>query len=153
MPPGPKPGNTPRRVSSSLSKVSTPPATAAASTSARSAKSSKPSRVVHFKLSKDQLRQFPHEEQIKKAGRAKASPLSTSKVITPDDPTTSTAVKPDPETTPTLNEEQIPAVTPKAAKSEASSASKTAAKKEVGAGTEGDDKDKAKTNVKKRPRP
>ncbi|KAL6714091.1 hypothetical protein ACLMJK_008585 [Lecanora helva] len=153
MPPGPKPGNTPRRTSSALSKVSTPPTTAAASTPARSAKSTKLSKVVHFKLPKDQLRQFPHEQHIKKASRAKASPLSTAKVITPDESVAPAIVKPEPDTTPAPNEDQDSAQPSKAGKSEGISASKAAKKKENGNAAEGDDKDKPKTNVKKRPRP
>ncbi len=154
MPPGPKPGSTPRRVSSSLSKVSTPPTTAATSTPGRAAKSSKPSQIVHIKLSKDRLKAFPHEKHIRKAGHAKASPLSTSKVITPDDSTTSTtAVKAEPDSTPTSNGERNSASPVKDVKSEAPPATKTGVKRELGAGVEGDDKDKAKANPRKRAKP
>ena len=154
MPPGPKPGSTPRRVSSSLSKVSTPPTTALATAPSRAAKSSKASRIVHFKLPRDQLQRFPHEQHIRKASHAKTSPLSTSKVITSEESTPSAAVKPDPDSTSTTNGHQDSSSSPvKDTKSEALPSSKSGTKREAGPGDEGDEKEKAKTNPRKRPKP
>lgn len=155
MPPGPKSGSTTRRVSSSLSKVSTPQTNTPAPPPppTRAAKSSKPSKIVRIKLPKDQLKVFPHEQRLRKSSHAKASPLSTSKVITSDNSTPSAAVKPEPDSTSTLSGEQDTESLVKDVKSEASTAPKTGVKRDFGALVEGDDNDKAKTNPRKRPRP
>ena len=149
---GPKSGNTPRRAASALSKVSTPPTTAPAPPAARSAKSSKPSKVVHIKLPRDQLKVFPHEQRLRKASHAKASPLSTSKVISSDESPPAAAVKPEPDSTSTLSGEHESASPVKDAQSEAASTTKTSIKRDFAASTEGDDssKDKAKTQTLKR---
>lgn len=154
MPPGPKPAGTPRRVSSSLSKVSTPPTTTNAFAATRANKSSKLSKIVHIKLSKDRLLRFPHEHQIRKASQPKASPLSTSTVVTPDESTRSSAAQVEADSTPTLSEEQQDSTSPtKDIKSETVAPPKAGVKRELGAGVEADDQDTPKTNAKKRPKP
>lgn len=154
MPPGSKPGSTPRRVSSSLSKVSTPPTTTIASAPTRANKSSKPSKIVHIRLPKDRLLRFPYDQQPRKASQAKASPLSTSTVVTPDESTKSSTVQVEADSTPTLRGGGQDSTSPvKDVKSETVATPKAGVKRELGAGVEGDDQDKPKTNVKKRPKP
>lgn len=154
MPPGSKPGSTPRRVSSSLSKVSTPPATTTPSAPARANKSSKPSKIVHIKLAKDRLLRFPHEQQFRKASQVKASPLSTSTVVTPDESTKPSVLQVEADSTPTLRGGGQDSASPaKDVKLETAAIPKVGVKRELGAGVEGDDQDKSKTNAKKRPKP
>ena len=151
---GPKPANTPRRISSSLSKVSTPPTTAPATTTntTRPSKSSKQSKVIQFKLSKEVLSSFPHET-LRKPGQKKASPLSTSTVITPDEPAASATVKSESEPVPVVKGETPAASPAKDIKQEGLPGPKTGAKRELGAGVESDSKEKPKANPRKRPRP
>lgn len=151
--PGPKPGSTPRRVSSSLSKVSTPPATTTTPTPARTTKSSsKPAKIVHIKLPKEKLLRFPHEQQLRKASHAKASPLSTAKVITPDEPATIAAVKAEPDTTSASSRSKGSSSPTKDTNPDKPTTSKTGLKRELGAGVEEEDKDTTKTNPRKRPK-
>lgn len=152
---GSKAAAAPRRVSSSLSKVSTPPTTAPpiATTNARPVKSSKPSKVISFKLSKEKLSRFPHEQIARKSSQPKKSPLSTSTTVPPDEVATSAPIKSELDSTPTSNESG-PASSPvKDVKQEDLSAPKPGVKRELGAGTESEDKDKSQNNPRKRARP
>ena len=144
-----------RRVSSSLSKVSTPPTTAPpiATTNARPVKPSKPSKVISLKLSKDKLSRFPHEQIARKSSQPKKSPLSTSTTVPPDEVATPAPIKPELDKTPTSNESG-PASSPvKDVKQEGLSPPKPGVKRELGAGTESEDKDKSQNNPRKRARP
>ena len=154
MPTATKSGNTPRRISSSLSKVSTPPSTSTTTVPSRTNKSSssKPSKIIPLKLPKNKLLQFPHGH-LRKGSQAKASPLSSSKVITPDESGTDVTVKNEPSSIPALQGDKGSRSPTKDTKSEKSSTSKTGVKRELGAGVEGDDSDKLKGNARKRPKP
>ena len=152
---GSKSATAPRRVSSSLSKVSTPPTTATpvATTNARPIKPSKPSKVVNLKLSKERLSRFPHDQIVRKTSQPKKSPLSTSTTVAPDEPATPAPSKSDPDNT-TPSNESGPASSPvKEIKQEGPSAPKSGVKRELGAGIESDDKDKSKNPPRKRPKP
>ena len=154
MAPGAKTATAPRRVSSSLSKVSTPASTATpvAPTNARSIKPSKPSKVVHLKLSKDKLSRFPHEQIVRKASQQKKSPLSTSTTVPPDESATPAPIKSEPDNTTPSNESGPTSSPVKDVKQEGQSAAKPGVKRESGAGTESDDKDKSKNPPRKRAR-
>ena len=155
MAPGSKTATGPRRVSSSLSKVSTPPSTATptATPNARPIKPSKPSKVVKFKLSKDKLSRFPHEQIVRKSSQPKKSPLSTSTTVPPDEPATSAPIKSEPDNTPSSNESGPVSSPAKDVKQEGRPAPKSGVKRELEAGVESDDKDKAKNPPRKRARP
>ncbi|KAL2055742.1 hypothetical protein ABVK25_003986 [Lepraria finkii] len=152
----PKSATTLRRVSS-LSKVLTPPTSTPTSgpASARPTKSSKPSKIIRLSLPKDFLSGLPHEETVAKTSKAKAkaSPLSQSTTVASDEPITSTIVKSELDATPTIKEEATQASPAVGIKVESSSDRKPGDKREYGAGVEGDDKEKPKTNPRKRPRP
>ncbi|KAF6226237.1 hypothetical protein HO133_009103 [Letharia lupina] len=155
MAPGSKAATAPRRVSSTLSKVSTLPTTATpmATTNARPIKPSKPSKVVNLKLSKDKLSRFPHEQAIRKPSQPKKSPLSTSTTVPPDEPALSAPIKSEPETTASSNENGPVSSPIKDVKQEALPAPKPGVKRELGAGVESEDKDKPKNPPRKRARP
>ena len=153
MAPASKTTTAPRRASSALSKVSTPPTTATptSTTNARPNKTSKPSKVVNLKLSKDKLSRFPHEQIVRKSNPPKKSPLSTSTIVTPDEPAAPIKSEPD-KTTP--SNESGPALSPvQDVKEDGVPAPKSGVKRELGAGTESDDKDKSKNSARKRSRP
>ncbi|KAL8743534.1 MAG: hypothetical protein Q9190_004131 [Brigantiaea leucoxantha] len=76
MPPHPKSSNPTRRVSSSLSKVATPP------TSARASKSSKQRTVAILKLPPKVLSRFPHEAPSAKPSPPPAQPAKKSSAST-----------------------------------------------------------------------
>ena len=155
MAPGSRTATAPRRVSSSLSKVSTPPTTATpiATTNARPNKSSKPSKVVSLKLPKDKLSRFPHEQVVRKSNQPKKSPLSTSTTVPPDEPATPAPIKSEPENASPSNESGPTSSPVKDVKQEGLSAPKPGVKRELGAGTESDDKEKSKNPSRKRVRP
>ena len=152
MAPGSKAATAPRRVSNSLSKVSTQPTTTTPTptTNARSIKSSKPSKIVHLKLSRDKLSPFPHEQISRKPTQQKKSPLSTSTTVTPDEPVTSAPIKSEPDNPPPSNEGGSPS---SPVKQEALPAPKAGVKRELEAGVESEDKDKTKNPPRKRARP
>lgn len=157
MAPGQKTTATNLRRASSLSKVSTPPATATPSSPAlsRTSKASKPSKIVRLSLSKHLLSRWPHEKNTRKPNQAKASPLSQSTIVAPDELPTTTPVKSEPEPKPKSASkgegEQVPPA--KDLKEETKAEPKTGMKREAGAGVEGDDKEKSKANPRKRPKP
>ena len=155
MAPGSKSASASRRVSSSLSKVSTPATTATpvSATNTRPSKSSKPSKVVNLKLSKEKLSRFPHEQTVRKPSQPKKSPLSTSTTVAPDEPVPSAPIKSEPDNTPPSNDSE-PASSPvKDVKQEGLSPLKPGVKRELGAGVESEDKDKPKNPPRKRARP
>ena len=152
---GSKTSTASRRVSSSLSKVSTPPTTTTpiATTNARSIKPSKPSKIVSLKLSKDKLSRFPHDQIVRKSSQPKKSPLSTSTIVAPEEPATPAPIKSEPDNSTPSNESR-PASSPvKEVKQEGLLPSKPGVKRELGAGTESEDKDKSKNPARKRSRP
>lgn len=149
------PPKTALRRASSLSKVSTPPATTSTSspTPTRPSKSSKPSKVVRLPLSGKLLSRWPHEQTIRKASQAKASPLSQSTIVTPDEPSTSTPLRSEPDPKPTKKVEETHVTPAKDIKVEKKPDAKTGTKREDEAVVEGDDKEKSKANPRKRPKP
>ncbi len=155
MAPASKTATAPRRVSSSLSKVSTPPTTATPTpaTTARSTKPSKPSKVVNLKLPKDKLSRFPHEQPVRKSSQPKKSPLSTSTTVAPDEPAASAPIKSEQDSTPPSNESGSASSTAKDVKQEVLPTAKPGVKRELGTGTESEDKDKSKNSPRKRPKP
>ncbi|KAL9134217.1 MAG: hypothetical protein Q9175_004603 [Cornicularia normoerica] len=155
MAPGSRTATAPRRVSSSLSKVSTPPSTATPTTTAnaRPIKPLKPSKVVNLKLSKDKLTRFPHEQIVRKSSQPKRSPLSTSTTVPPDEPAISAPIKSEPDNSPPSNESGPTSSPVKDVMQEGLPAPKTGVKRELGAGVESDDKDKPKNPPRKRARP
>ena len=158
MAPGSKSATAPRRVSSSLSKVSTPPttATATATTNTKPTKPTKASKVVNLKLSKEKLSRFPHERIVRKSSQQKKSPLSTSTTVPSDEPATLAPIKSEPENSPPSppsNESGRASPLAKDVKQEGLPASKAGVKRELGAGTESDDKDKSKNSPRKRVKP
>lgn len=158
MAPGSKTATAPRRVSSSLSKVSTPPTTATftATANPKPAKPTKPSKIVTFKLKKEKLSRFPHERIVRKSSQPKKSPLSTSTTVAPDEPATSAPIKSEPDNSPPSppsNESGRASPMVKDVKQESLPALKAGVKRELGAGTESEDKDKSKSSPRKRARP
>lgn len=155
MAPGSKTATATRRVSSSLSKVSTPSntTTPTAATSTRPIKPSKQSKVVNLKLPTDKLSRFPHEQTVRKPSQLKKSPLSTSTIVAPDEPATSAPIKSEPDNTPPSNESGSTPSPVKDVKQDGLPATKTGVKKELGAGVESDDKDTPKNPPRKRARP
>ena len=155
MAPGSKAATAPRRVSNSLSKVSTPPTTTTPTptTNARPTKSSKPSKVIHLKLSRDKLSRFPHEQIARKPTQPKKSPLSTSTTVPPDEPVTSAPIKSEPDNSTPSNGGGSPSSPVKDVKQEALLAPKAGVKRELEAGVESEDKDKTKNPPRKRARP
>ena len=155
MAPTTKATTAPRRTSSSLSKVSTPPTTAppTVATNARPNKTSKPSKVVNLKLSKDKLSRFPHEQIVRKSNPPKKSPLSTSTVVTPDEPVAAAPIKSEPDKTTPSNESGSASSPAQDVKEDGVPAPKSGVKRELGAGTESDEKDKSKNPARKRSRP
>ena len=152
----PKSATALRRVSS-LSKVSssqtTTPVPSPAST--RPGKSAKPSKIVRLSIPKDFLSGLSPQETLVKPSKtkAKASPLSQSTTIASEEPATSTSVKSELDPTPILKEEAAQALPAVDVKAESSSDPKPGDKREHGTGVDGDDKEKAKTNPRKRPKP
>ena len=151
-----KSATAPRRVSSSLSKVSTPPAAAAITTTppSRLSKASKQSKVVRIKLPKESLSRFPHET-ARKPSQAKTSPLSASTTILSDEPKGSTTVKSEPDTVPALKANAVSASSSKDSKDlkqEDLPLPKTGMKRQLDADVESDSKEKPKTNPRKRPK-
>lgn len=155
MAPGSRTATVPRRVSSSLSKVSTPPTTTtpAATNNTRPIKPSKPSKIVSLKLSKARLSRFPHEQTVRKSSQPKKSPLSTSTTVPPDEPATSAHIKSEPDNTSPSNESAPVSSPVKDVKQEGLPALKPGVKRELGAGVESEDKDKPKNPPRKRARP
>lgn len=154
MAPGSKTATVPRRVSSTLSKVSTLPnvATPVATNNARPNKSSKQSKVVSLKLSKAKLSRFPHEQPVRKPSQQKKSPLSTSTTVPPDEPATTAHIKSEPDNTSPSNESAPVSSPVKDVKQEGLPALKPGVKRELGAGVESEDKDKPKNPPRKRVR-
>jgi hypothetical protein len=96
----------------------------------------------------------PQETLVKPSKtKAKASPLSQSTTIASEEPATSTSVKSELDPTPILKEEAAQALPAVDVKAESSSDPKPGDKREHGTGVDGDDKEKAKTNPRKRPKP
>ncbi|CAF9934455.1 MAG: hypothetical protein ALECFALPRED_005953 [Alectoria fallacina] len=155
MAPGSKTATAARRVSSSLSKVSTPSntATPVATTNARPIKPSKPSKVVNLRLPRDMLSRFPHEQTVRKVTQPKKSPLSTSTIVAPDEPTASAPIKTEPDHTTPSTESGSSSSPVKDVKQEGLPALKSDVKRELGAGVESEDKDKPKNPPRKRARP
>lgn len=155
MAPGSKTATAPRRISSSLSKVSTPPttATSTAITNTRPIKPSKPSKVVNLKLPKEKLSRFPHEQIVRKSSQPKKSPLSTSTIAAPDEPATSAPIKSESDNTPPSSGSGPTSSPVKDGKQEGLPAPNPGVKRELGAGVDSDDKDLAKNSPRKRARP
>ena len=145
-----------RRVSS-LSKVSNSQTTTPVPgpASARPGKPTKPSKIVRLNIPKDFLSGLSPQETLVKPSKtkAKASPLSQSTTIASDEPATATSVKSELDPTPILKEEVSRASPAIDVKAEGSSDPKPGDKRKHGTGVEGDDKEKAKTNPRKRPKP
>lgn len=143
--PGPsKQSGSVRRVSSSLSKVSTPPTTAPA----RPSKASN-SKIVHLRLSKDVLLAFPHDQSVPKARLAQSSPITKTKSAPMKASTSSVPVRSETDTNSSAGGGPDDKHShPKDVKQE----SKTGVKRELGSGAEGDSQSKSKSNPRKRPR-
>lgn len=145
--PGPskQPGSV-RRVSSSLSKVSTPPTAAPA----RSSKVSNPSKIVRLKLHKEALSAFPpYIQSVTKIKQAQSSPSTKTKATPSKASTSSAPIKLETDTNSSIGGGPDDSNSPtKDAKQEF----KAGVKRELGSGIEGDTQSKAKSNPRKRPR-
>lgn len=142
----PSKGTTQRRVSSPLSKVSTPASTE------KGSKSSKPSRVIKLKVPNARLSRFPHESTPSKSVPKKKSPLSTNTLATPSDPPHLEETKSESNDTLALaSSKTVPPPAEETVKNEPSSP-KTGTKRELGAGVEEPVKVRARPGPKKKPR-
>jgi len=149
MPIAPKQAGSVRRVSSSLSKVSTPPTSAPA----RPSKSTKPSKFVQLKLSPETLSTFPRDETTQTTSQAKTSPKATTKSVPSTAPTPPARVKSEADTSSSQGGGRDDTQSPtKDVKQEGQNGGRTDTKRALGAGVEGDDPAKAKANPRKRPR-
>ena len=84
----------------------------------------------------------------------KASPLSQTTNVTQDEPVAITKVKSESESTPPSKQEEDGQSSPAVdIKGENLAEPKTGDKRELGAGVDSDEKDKTKTNPRKRPKP
>lgn len=149
MPTAPKQAGSVRRVSSSLSKVSTPRTSALA----RPSKSTKPSKIVQLKLSPETLSAFPRDEITQTTGQTKTSPKATTKAFQSTALTPPTRLKFEADTSSSQGGDRDDSQSPvKDIKQEGQNGVKTDTKRALGAGVEGDDPAKAKANPRKRPR-
>ncbi|MCJ1267334.1 hypothetical protein MMC22_007219 [Lobaria immixta] len=133
-----------RRVSSTLSKVSTPPSTA------RTPKASKPSKVIQLKLTSALLAEFPHEKIARKPSQTKSSSTSTVTPAVSNDKVTLAEVKSETKTSPAPSAPEIPPIPAVDMSQKGSSGPKTSVKRELGEGVDDGAKSKSRPGPKKR---
>ncbi|KAI4216463.1 MAG: hypothetical protein LQ351_000952 [Letrouitia transgressa] len=153
MPPHPKASNPTRRVSSSLSKVSTPP------NSIRGSKSSRPTKIITLKLSAKALSRFPHDQPQAQPSSApkqtgKRASTSANNTSHKKDEAKSAEVKHEkgsPPPPPSSSETPQPSANDSASSKAAakSGSPKTGSKRGLGAGVEGP-KPRARPGPKKK---
>ncbi|MCJ1464937.1 hypothetical protein MMC07_003552 [Pseudocyphellaria aurata] len=133
-----------RRVSSTLSKVSTPPSTA------RPTKASKPSKVIQLKLTSTLLARFPHEKPSRKPSQSKSSSTSTPVPGVTNEAASSTEVKSETKTSPAPSATEIPSIPAVDITPKGSSGPKVGVKRELGEGVDDNAKSKSRPGPKKR---
>lgn len=133
-----------RRVSSTLSKVTTPPSTA------RPTKASKPSKVIQLKLTSALLARFPHEKVPRKPSQSKSPPASTPNPAFPSEKASTVEVKSETKTSPAPSVPEIPPVPVVDMSQKGSSVPKTGVKRELGEGVDDSAKSKSRPGPKKR---
>ena len=133
-----------RRGSTSLSKVSTPPATA------RSGKGSKSSLIVKLSLSPSKLSHFPHERPPRKAPPSKASTAPPPPTPTLTEKVKVVASKAEPISSPPTTQPDIPETPPDKVASKGILGPKAGTKRELGDGVDDSAKSKARPGPKKK---
>lgn len=133
-----------RRVSSTLSKVSTPPSTA------RPSKTSKPSKVIQLKLTSALLARFPHEKIARKPSQSKSSSTSTPVPVVSNEKASSAEVKSETKTSPAPGVPEIPLIPTVDMNQKGPLVSKTGVKRELGEGVDDNAKSKSRPGPKKR---
>ncbi len=136
--------NSLRRGSSSLSKVSTPPATL------RSGKGSKPSLTVKLSLSSSILSRFPHDKPPRKPLPSKPTAAPPPPNPTQNEKVKVLAAKPELKPRPPPNQAEVPERPADQVPSKGSSTPKAGAKRELGEGVDDNGKSKARPGPKKK---
>ena len=133
-----------RRVSSTLSKVSTPPSTT------RPTKATKPSRIIQLKLTSTLLAQFPHEKTTRKSSQTKSSSASTPIPATSNDKASLVEVKSETKPSPAPSAPENPPISVTDMIQKGSSGPKTGVKREAGESLDDGTKSKTRPGPKKR---
>lgn len=133
-----------RRVSSTLSKVSTPPSVT------RPSKSSKQSKIVCLKLSSSALLRFPHEKGTRKSTQTKPPPPSIPIPTVPNEKVKPVGVKSEPKTPPAPIRTEVPSPPTDNTNQKPAIGPKTGTKRELGEGVDDSGKSKARPGPKKR---
>lgn len=133
-----------RRVSSTLSKVSTPPSTA------RPTKATKPSKVIQLKLTPTLLAQFPHEKTTRKSSQNKSSSTSTPIPAASNDKASLVEVKSETKPSPAPSAPENPPIFVVDMIQKGSSGPKTGMKREAGESLDDSAKSKSRPGPKKR---
>ena len=149
MPGLPKQTSGVRRPPSSLSKVSTP----ATTSTSKQSKTSKPTLIARLKLSTAHLSQFPHESSPTEKTNSKASPSAAVRPPPSTGSTPSALVKSESDASISVTAGgDDPQSSDSKIKQDDTNGIEAGEKRELDAGVEGDDKAKAKSGQRKRPK-